>query len=70
MEMGEEESVTVGVRIPVSHSSCSDLTTTTTTGAVCWDLALPIRVQTMANWHKERLQDIAGKVIARAAEED
>jgi len=69
VEMGDSESVTVGVRIPVTHEVCAD-GATPRPSAICWDLALPIRVQTMANWHQERLQTIAGKVIARAAEED
>jgi len=72
VEMGDSESVTIGVRIPVTHDVCGadGAASPATSGAICWDLALPIRVQTMANWHEERLQTIAGKVIARAAEED
>jgi len=70
VEMGESESVTIGVRVPVTHDACADGAAAPRPDATCWDLALPIRVQTMAHWHQERLQTIAGKVIARAAEED
>jgi len=71
VEMGEAENVTIGVRLPVTNAACGAASSSSSSsGAVCWDLALPIRVQTMANWHQDRLQTIAGKVIARAAEED
>lgn len=64
VEMGDAEDVTIGVRIPVKHEDCA------ATDANCWELALPLRIQTMENWHKERLYKIASKVITKAGQEN